>query len=167
MDQHWLPSKQPTAKVPRLTQAFAKFCLVWGLTAIEKQSNVAGLTEGPLTKILPTDIKRDTKPLATFMKNPNIKLKKDKGTRRNLSARDLGNICRASCTQQNTTSASIFASAGVTPRSRQARCKVLNEMAQNVKHIQRPPTEPNSQRKTIGLGTEIHEYEFATCASYR
>ena len=63
------------------------------LTVIEKQRIVPVLaerllmTEGVLISY--GDKKKDTITLAIFIKNPNIKSKKDKGTRRNHSLWDL------------------------------------------------------------------------------
>ena len=59
------------------------------LTAIENQKIVAELTEGLLIKVLVTEIKRNTIFLATFIRNSNIKFKKDKSPRRNLSSCNL------------------------------------------------------------------------------
>ena len=64
------------------------------LMAIEKQRIVVELIEGLLKKVLATEMKRYTRTLATLIKNPNIKSRKDKGTTRNLSTRDLRKIPR-------------------------------------------------------------------------
>ena len=59
------------------------------LTAIEKKRTVARQIEGLLIKVLATEMKIETRALATFTMNPNIKPRKDKGTIRVLSTRDL------------------------------------------------------------------------------
>ena len=46
------------------------------LMAIEKQTIVAKLTEGLLLKVLATEMKKDTRTSARFIKNPNIKSRK-------------------------------------------------------------------------------------------
>ena len=60
--------------------------------AIGRQQIVARLTEGLLIKDLAREIKMDTRTLATFIKNPNDKFKKNKGGIRNLSAQGLRKI---------------------------------------------------------------------------
>ena len=55
------------------------------LAVVEKQRIVAGLIEGLLIEVLATEMKRATRTLATFIKNPNIKSRKYKSTRSNLS----------------------------------------------------------------------------------
>ena len=68
------------------------------LTAIE-QRIVTELTEGLLIKGVATEMKSDTRTLATFIKNSNINSRKGNEIWRNLSARDLRKIRRRSCTQ--------------------------------------------------------------------
>ena len=81
------------------------------LTATEKQETIAGLTEGLSIINLARELKRDPRTLATFVRYPNIKPRKDKGTRRNLTDRDLRKIRREIARNPSSTSTTIFARA--------------------------------------------------------
>ena len=107
------------------------------LTVIKKQRIVAGLTEELFIKVLSTEMKRDSRTLATFIKNPNIKFRKDKDTRRIFFLGFFEKFVEGVVHNPSSTSAFVFAKAGVTPRFRQARYNVPNEMARNIKHILR------------------------------
>ena len=130
------------------------------LKVIEKQRIVAGLAEGLSIKDLATELERDPRTLASFVNNPNTKSRKDKGTRRNLSDRDIRKIRREVIRSPNSTSASIFARAGIAPRSRQARCNVLNEMARNIKPIPRPPLSKIHRGKRMAWAQNYMKMDF-------
>lgn len=130
------------------------------LTATEKQRIIAGLAEGLPIMNLATELERDPRTLATFVRNPNIKPRKDKGTRRNLTDRDLRKIRREIARNPSSTSATIFARAGVIPRSRQARCNVLNEMARNINPIPRPPLNQIHKEKRLAWAQKYMKMNF-------
>ena len=58
------------------------------------------------------------------------------------------------------TSASIFARAAVSPRSRQTRCNVLNEMARNIKPIPRPPLSRTHKEKRLAWAQKYLKLDF-------
>ena len=64
------------------------------LTATERQRIIAGLAEGVTLLDLAKELGRDKRTLEAFIKKPDTKLRKDKGTRRNISPRDMQNLCR-------------------------------------------------------------------------
>ena len=74
----------------------------------EKQRIASGLAEGLSIKNLATVMERDPRTLASYVKDPGTKSRKDKGTRRNLSDRDLRKIRREVNRNHGSTSASIF-----------------------------------------------------------
>lgn len=76
------------------------------------------------------------------------------------SDRDLRKIRRETVRNPGGTSASIFARAGVTPRSRQARCNVLNEMARNIKAIPRPPLSHTHKEKRVAWAQKYVKMDF-------
>ena len=102
------------------------------LTVTEKLRIVAGLIQGLLIKVLATEIKRDTKTLTTFIKNPTSSPGKIRAQEETFLLGLFEKFAEELEYNPSSTSASIFARAGVTPRSRQARNNVLNEMAWNI-----------------------------------
>ncbi|XP_076048296.1 uncharacterized protein LOC143029529 [Oratosquilla oratoria] len=126
------------------------------LTATEKQRIVAGLAEGLTLLDLAKELGRDKRTLASFVEKPSTTPRKDKGTRRSISPRDMRKIRRQVNREPNGTSASIFAKAGVDPMSRKTRCSVLNEMARNVKPISRPPLDRTHKEKRVKLTSQAY-----------
>ena len=123
------------------------------LTAIEKQRIVAGLTEGLMIKALAKEMTRDTRTLTTFIKNPNIKYKK---IRLWIFEKFAEKVVR----NPSSTSASIFARAGVALSPRQVRCNVLNEMAWNIKHVPRPPLSQIDKENRLDLAQKYMKMNF-------
>ena len=83
------------------------------LTAPEKHRIVTGLAEGLTLFDLAKELDRDKRTLASFVEKPNATPRKDKGTRRNISPRDMRKIRRQINKEPNDTSSSIFAKAGI------------------------------------------------------
>ena len=130
------------------------------LTAIKKHKSVGGLTEGLLIKVLDAEMKRNNRTLATcIIKNSNVKLRKDKGTRRNLSIRDLWKICRRSCTQPYQHQCIHFCKGWSHTQVQIDPMQSAEWDGTEHQTYSKASTKPNSQ-KTIGLGTEIHETRF-------
>lgn len=119
------------------------------LTDAEKHRIIAGLAEGLTLQDLTKELGRDKRTLVSFVEKPAIAPRKDKGTRRSISPRDMRKIRRQIIREPNATSASIFAKAGIAPVGRKTRCSVLNEMARNVKPISRPPLNQTHKDKRI------------------
>ena len=59
------------------------------LTATESQRTVAGLAEGLFLLNLAKELGRDKRTLESFIKKPDTTPRKDKGTKRNISPRDM------------------------------------------------------------------------------
>ncbi|MEM9078998.1 MAG: transposase [Bacteroidota bacterium] len=119
------------------------------LTDSEKQRIVAGLANGLCVLDLAKELGRDRRTVESYVKRPNIEARKDKGKRRQISARDKRKLRRQLFREPNDTSASIFQKAGVAKMSRATRCSVLNEMAKNIKPISRPPLNETHKQKRL------------------
>ena len=122
---------------------------------IIKKNIVAELREGLLIKVLATEMARDTRTLATFIKNSNIPgdIRTQEGT---YLLRFFEKFIEDVVRNPSSTSASIFARSGVTPRFKQVRCNVLNEMARNTKHISTPPLSKIHKNKRYNPGAQGH-----------
>ena len=113
-----------------------------------------------MQKDLAKELGRDKRTLVSFVEKPNTAPRKDKGTRRSITPRDMRKIRRQIIREPNGTSASIFAKAGVVPMSRKTRCSVLNEMARNVKPISRPPLNKTHKEKRIAWAEKYMKTDF-------
>ena len=83
------------------------------LTDSEKQRIVAGLANGLNVLELAKKLGRDRRTVESYVKSPNIKARKDKGKRRQISPTDKRKLRRQLVREPNDTSASIFQKAGV------------------------------------------------------
>ena len=130
------------------------------LTVPEKHRIVTGLAEGLTLFDLAKELDRDKRTLASFVEKPNATPRKDKGTRRNISPRDMRKIRRQINKEPNGTSSSIFAKAGIAAMSRKTRCSVLNELARNVKPISRPPLNQTHKKKRMAWAEKYMKTDF-------
>ena len=128
------------------------------LAAIEKQRIIARLAEGFSIEVSPTELKRDARTLAKFIRNLNIKYRKNKGTRRNLF--NFRKIFREVVGNPSSISASYFARAGVSPRFRHVRCNVLSEMVRNIKPMPRTPLNLAHETKRLNKAPKYMKMDF-------
>lgn len=130
------------------------------LTAAEKTRIVSGLQEGLSLLEIAKEMGRDKRTLMSFVKNPSTKQRKDKGTRRGVSKRDIRQIGRQLKKSPGCTSSTIFRRAGVAPLSRSTRCRILREAARSVKPIARPLLNNTHKEKRISWANKYMKTNF-------
>ena len=79
------------------------------LNTTEKQRIVADLAEEQTILDLAKKLWMDKRTLVSFVEKPNKTPRKDKGTRKCISSRDMQKICKQVNREPNSTSATIFA----------------------------------------------------------
>ena len=111
-------------------------------------------------------MKRTTRTLATLIKNPNIKSRKDEGTRRNLSVRDLWKIRRGSCIQHKQHQCFHFYKGWSHIKIEIGPIQRAEWDSTDHKTYSKASTELNFTKKMIGLGTGVLESRILTSAIY-
>lgn len=130
------------------------------LTAPEKTRIIQGLAEGLSLVHLAKELGRDARTLKSFTQNPTTKARRDKGTRRSISKRDLRNIGRVVKKGYHTTSGSIFRLAGVNSVSKTTRCRILKDVARHLKPIPRPPLTKLHKEKRLAWAKKYLKTDF-------
>lgn len=133
------------------------------LTSNEKSTIVSELGKGKTTIQISKILGRDHRTVKKFVQSPaSVRPRADKGISRVSSHRTLVRVKREVVRNPCLTSRELFKRCGREDVSKSTRCRLLKQVAKNVKPVTRPPLKAVHKEKRLKWAEEYMKIDFST-----